>query len=155
MRLTEKYYMATPCGLVEVKGKEYKDEFAITYNHIKKIYNITHIKSGTALVKEGFKKLNDCLANADEWIEKGKSYMVANPKYLKKIIKSYNQYIKKGLIKKLETDDFSDIDVDYIKQELENRGIIGGKIVDEEKFNNNSFMRQVEKDVEKLCGNII
>ena len=44
MRLTEKYYMATPCGLVEVKGKEYKDGFAITYNHIKKIYNKnTHI----------------------------------------------------------------------------------------------------------------
>lgn len=76
MRLTEKYYMATPCGLVEVKGKEYRDGFAITYNHIKKIYNITHIESGTSLVKEGFKKLQDCLESADKWIEKGNVFCI-------------------------------------------------------------------------------
>ena len=101
MRLTEKYYMATPCGLVEVKGKEYRDGFAITYNHIKKIYNITHIESGTALVKEGFKKLKDCLASADEWIEKGKLYLEHNPKHLERIIKSYKYCMKNGLIEKL------------------------------------------------------
>lgn len=102
MRLTEKYYIAVPCGLVEVKGKEYKDGFAITYNHIKKVYNITHITSGMGLVKDGFKRLKDCMENADEWIEKGKSFLKQNPEQEKRIIKSYENCIKYGLIETLE-----------------------------------------------------
>lgn len=101
MGLTESYYMITPCGLVEIKGKKYKDGFAITYNHIKKVYNITHIDSGTALTKEGFTKMEDCLANADGWIEKGKMFLKENPEHLQSMIKSYQNCIKYGLVENL------------------------------------------------------
>lgn len=45
-------------------------------------------------------------------------------------------------------DDFSDIDTNEIRENLENAGIVEGKIVNEEKLNNSPFIQQVEKDVE-------
>ena len=101
MRLTERYYMMTPCGLVEVKGKKYNDDYAITYNHHRKVYNITHIKSGLCL-SQGFPKLKDCLLVADVYIAKGNSFLEENPKHLKRIIKAFDNCVKQGLIEKIE-----------------------------------------------------
>ena len=69
MRLTEQYYMLTKCGLTPVRGKKYTEDYAITYNHEKKLYNVTHIKSGTCISKDGFRRMKDCISEADNLIE--------------------------------------------------------------------------------------
>ncbi len=102
MRLTEKYLITIPGRLLEVKGKKYDKDYAVTYNHKMKKYNITHIQSGTCLVKSGFHKLKDCLENIDSYIIEANSYMVNNPKIIQKFIRRYNQYIKENLVEKLE-----------------------------------------------------
>ena len=66
MRLTEQYYMLTSCGLTPVRGKKYTEEYAVTYNHEKKSYNLTHIKSGTCISKDGFKRMKDCISAEEE-----------------------------------------------------------------------------------------
>ena len=70
MRLTEQYYMLTKCGLTPVRGKKYTEDYAITYNHEKKLYNVTHIKSGTCISKDGFRRMKDCISEADTLVSR-------------------------------------------------------------------------------------
>ena len=74
----------------------YKDE---AYRFNEDLYDeIIKVHKKFAPYGEGFKKLKDCLAGADEWIEKGKLYLEHNPEHLKRIIKSYKYCMKNGLI---------------------------------------------------------
>jgi hypothetical protein len=43
------------------------------------------------------------------------------------------------------------IDTDYIWERLEESGIVNGEVVDEEKLNNNPFIRQVTTDAERIA----
>ena len=47
-----------------------------------------------------------------------------------------------------ETDAFSDINTEEIRQRLEEVGIVNGEVVDEEKLNNSPFIRMVEASVQ-------
>ena len=49
MRLTEQYYMLTKCGLTPVRGKKYTEDYAITYNHEKKLLNLERVLVKTDL----------------------------------------------------------------------------------------------------------
>lgn len=90
MKLTDQYYMLTKCGLVPVRGKKYTENYAITYNHEKKLYNVTHIKSGTCISKEGFKKLKDCIFAADDLIENAENFIEKNADRVQQHIDTYN-----------------------------------------------------------------
>lgn len=100
MQLNEKYKILKTYGLIEVKGKQYKDGFAITYDYEMSTFNITHIDSGTCLLSSGYKKLSDCLENADELIEKAKTFIKNNPKRIDAHVKCYKECIKNNLIEK-------------------------------------------------------
>lgn len=49
-----------------------------------------------------------------------------------------------------ERDVIDEIDADEIRKSLEEAGIVNGELVDEEKLNNNPFIKQVTEDVESL-----
>ena len=90
MRLTEQYYMLTKCGLTPVRGK--------IYNHEKNLYNVTHIKSGTCISTEGFKKLKDCISAADDLIEIAEKFIAENPGHIQKHIDTFNYCMGRNLI---------------------------------------------------------
>lgn len=98
MRLTEQYYMLTKCGLTPVRGKKYTEDYAITYNHEKKIYNVTHIKSGTCISVEGFKKLKDCISAAGGLIENVEKFITTNQDRVQKHIDTFNYCKEHNLI---------------------------------------------------------
>ena len=98
MRLTEQYYMLTKCGLTPVRGKKYTEDYAITYNHEKNLYNVTHIKSGTCISTEGFKKLKDCISAADGLIENAENFIAKKPDHIQKHIENYNYCKEHNLI---------------------------------------------------------
>lgn len=54
-----------------------------------------------------------------------------------------------------EKDDFSDIDTDAVRKNLEQAGIVNGEIVDETALNNSEFITQVTEDVESNAESII
>jgi hypothetical protein len=51
-----------------------------------------------------------------------------------------------------EEDDFSDINPEEVRAELEKRGIVGGQVVDQEKNAQSPFIQQVMQDVDNLSG---
>ena len=51
-----------------------------------------------------------------------------------------------------EEDDFSDINPEEVRAELEKRGIVGGQVVDREKNAQSPFIQQVMQDVDNLSG---
>lgn len=98
MKLTDQYYMLTKCGLTPVRGKKYTEDYAITYNHEKKMYNVTHIKSGTCISKKGFKKLKDCIFAADYLIENAENFIANNLDRVQQHIDIYNYCKEHNLI---------------------------------------------------------
>lgn len=53
-----------------------------------------------------------------------------------------------------EKDDFSDIDTDAVRKNLEQAGIVNGEIVDETALNNSEFITQVTEEVESNAESI-
>jgi len=51
----------------------------------------------------------------------------------------------------IEQDNLDNIDTDYIRERLAESGIVNGEVVDEEKLNNNPFIRQVTADAERIA----
>ena len=98
MRLTEQYYMLTPCGLTPVRGKKYTEEYGVTYNHEKKSYNLTHIKSGRCISKDGFKRMKDCISTADDLIEIAEKSIAENPERIQKHIDTFNYCMERNLM---------------------------------------------------------
>lgn len=98
MKLTEQYYMLTKCGLTPVRGKKYTEDYAITYNHEKKSYNLTHIKSGTCISKDGFKRMKDCISAADDLIEIAEKFIAENPEHIQQHIDTFNYCMERNLM---------------------------------------------------------
>lgn len=100
MKLTEKFYMMTECGLVEVAGKRINDSYAITRNHKQNTYAITHINTGLC-VSSGYSKIKDCMEKVDAEIKRGDGYLKNNPDKLIRMVNTYNYCIKENLIESL------------------------------------------------------
>jgi hypothetical protein len=65
-------------------------------------------------------------------------------RHLAKLVKE-DRFFTEG-----EQDNLDNIDTDYIRERLAESGIVNGEVVDEEKLNNNPFIRQVTADVERI-----
>lgn len=95
IKLTERYYIMTSCGLIECDGKKIDDDFAITKNWKDNTYNITHIPSGLGLASKSYRKLKECMEDSEKLINNGRIYIENNMRKIQGCIETFNNLLER------------------------------------------------------------
>lgn len=93
MKLNEKFYVYTKCGLRLVDGKKINDDYAVTRG-LPNGYTITHIKSGMSILKSPHRTIKEAFDNLESDLENTKQQLPDFNERIENGIRKFNMLME-------------------------------------------------------------